>query len=601
MPKSMLLMPLVLLAGSGVALLAGALLAHRLRTHTNYAPRVLAAMIAPWLAPAAAVGTFGPALAAVLLGAGVAATGIGAGAYVRSVWSRDDGVGEMGMRHRERDGIGVWLRDRYRPGWRTATGAPAGQLLNRDAGRCVLGPHVNRRGEPLPGAEPVSVRLGRVTPGDGPNFGVVGLLQGRPGSGKTTTAIRLLFATANADPLGSIAIVDPKGDKALRDAAKAIAERHGTQFWEWSAETPLDPLASSLADPELATQAAVARVMAAMEFTEPHYESIALQAYTDAADLIARAGEPLTLTTMAEVLSSRGASQLAARARARAKAGEITRESAEAIAEWIADQEASRAWGSFGGAAVRLHKLTRTGLGSQFAAAADGGRTLSEIASTPGVSYLYLDAGMWPDAAKQVAELLAVGLMQDVGRIAATHEHTITMFIDELSAVPATRLDAMLQRGRSAGFSVILATQTLAGIGAQAPELVSQITGTLSWCIGHSSIGQSEGGEDDAERIARLAGTRIELERTTQTSGGVLALPTGAGSQRQVDAYIVHPNLIRGLGRGQAVVIDVDEPTSSPARGRLCQVQPYEPPAPAPAARARRGPAVALDPARLPR
>ena len=41
------------------------------------------------------------------------------------------------------------------------------------------------------------------------------------------------------------------------------------------------------------------------------------------------------------------------------------------------------------------------------------------MAMHPGVSYIYLDAGMWPDAAKQVAELLAVALMQDVGKIAA--------------------------------------------------------------------------------------------------------------------------------------------------------------------------------------
>jgi hypothetical protein len=195
---------------------------------------------------------------------------------------------------------------------------------------------------------------------------------------------------------------------------------------------------------------------------------------------------------------------------------------------------------------------------------------------------------MWPDAAKQMAELLAVALMQDVGRIAANSSHTITLFIDEVGAVPARRMDAMLQRGRSAGFSVILAAQTLAGIGAVTPELSSQITGTLSWLIGHGSIGQSEGGEDDAERIARLAGTRIEHELTTQTGGGMLAIPTGQGSARQVDSYILHPNRIRSLPRGHAVVVDVDALTSDPHRGRLCHVAPYAPP-PAP---------VALDPAR---
>ncbi|MGS0626175.1 hypothetical protein ACU8YE_25440, partial [Ralstonia sp. VS2407] len=143
-------------------------------------------------------------------------------------------------------------------------------------GRCLLGPEVRRSDYETSTGGAASVKLGKMTPGKGGNSGVVGLLLGRPESGKTTTAIRLLHATADADPQGSIIIVDPKGDDGLRQAAIDIARKHGTTFWEWTTQRPMDPLSNVIVDPEMAVQAAVSRVMAAMDFTEEHYKGIAL-------------------------------------------------------------------------------------------------------------------------------------------------------------------------------------------------------------------------------------------------------------------------------------------------------------------------------------
>lgn len=572
------LLPLAIVAAAFASALAGALAARHVRHQTSYAPRVLATAII-----AAAVTT--TALIALMLPVGIAgatallwvAHAYGAATYARTRWGKDNGVGELGATERERGGVRQWARDRRDPDWREDLNATsAGSLLTADRRRAILGPEVARV-DHRPTGELVSVKLGAMNPGPGGNSGVVGLLLGRPESGKTTTAIRLLQATAAADPGGAIIILDPKGDVALREAGRQIARAHQTSFWEWSQETPLDPLASTVASRELANHAAVARIMASQDFTEEYYKGVAQDAYTDAAQHLTLADLPLSLNAMADALTLSGGHALVKRMQERgAGEGMLWREEYERVANWFKAQDA-RSWQNLAGAASRLRALSRSGLGAQFQPHQHGGRTISDLASRPGVSYLYLDAGMWPDAALQVAELLAVGLMQDVGRIAASSEHTITMFIDEVSAIPAKRMDAMLQRGRSAGFSVYLAAQTLAGIGAVAPELVSQITGTLSWLIGHASIGQSEAGEDDAERIGRLAGSRIEQELTRQTSAGLVAMPTGMGSQRQVDGYILHPNLIRSLPRGHAVVVDIDQPTTGRLRGRLVAVTPYRP------------------------
>ncbi len=571
----LLVSPLALAACAGGAAVGGAATVRHFRHRTNYQPTVPLAIVAGTaLATAAFFLLWAPFLVVFLVLLIDACAIAGAVAYVRSRWAHDFGVGEIGKMQQERGGIREYLRDRQEPAWRQQLrDRTRDELLDESGDRCVLGPEVNRR-EHEPTGRLVTVKLGKMKPGPGGNSGVVGLILGRPESGKTTTAIRLLHATAAADPQGRIIILDPKGDAGLRQCAVDIAAEHGTQFWEWGRDTPLDPLSNTVVDPELSIQAAVSRVMGAMEFTEPHYEGVAMNAYTDAAEILNVIGEPLSLSGMAQILSNRGAKQFQAKAMERVRGGALSREAFEHFAAWIKDQT-KESWEEKSGAASRLLMLDRSGLGAQFAPAAEGARTISDMATVPGVSYLYLDAGMWPDAAKQVSELLAVALMQDVGRIAKASEHTITMFIDEVNAVPARRMDAMLMRGRSAGFSLYLASQTLSAIGATTPELTSQITGTLSWVIAHSSIAQSEGGEDDAERIGRLAGTRIERELTMQTSGGPFAMPTGQGSARQVHGYNAHPDTIRGLLPRHAVVIDVDQQTSSDTRSMLCGVTQY--------------------------
>lgn len=570
------LLALLIFAAACLSGIAGAAAARYWRRQTEYRASVLIIFVsASGFLLAASAPALPLALAAVLaeLWFGFAA---GVSFYLRSRWQRQIGVGELGTVEAERSGLAGWVRDRREPAWRTALQSlAASSLVDRSGPRAVLGPEIARAdGRPM-GAI-VGVRLGQMVPGPGGNSGVVGLILGRPESGKTTTAVRLLHATAAADPEGSIVIVDPKGDRALRAAAQEIAARHGTSFWEWSRESPLDPLTCAGAGMEFAVQSCVARVMASQTYSDQYYEAVSMEAYTDAAELLLMADRALTLDSLAGALTPSGAQRLLEDARRGVLTGSVDAAAFEVAAARNADTDPKR-WAVLNGAGARLAVLARSGLGVRFTAAQRGGRTIGDLASTPGVAYLHLQAGMWPDTAVHVAELLTVGLMQDLGTVAETGEHTATLFVDEAGAVPAARLDALLQRGRSAGFSVYLAAQTLAGIGATEPALVAQITGTLSWVVAHASLGQAQAGEDDAERIARLAGTRTEHERTTQTTGGSLALPTGMGSERQVESYAAHPNLIRSLPKGRAVVVDVAAPTTGRSRARLCAVQPYPP------------------------
>jgi conjugal transfer pilus assembly protein TraD len=59
-----------------------------------------------------------------------------------------------------------------------------------------------------------------------------------------------------------------------------------------------------------------------------------------------------------------------------------------------------------------------------------------------------------------------------------------------------------------------------------------------------------------AQTIAQMAGTRKVWEETQQLGGRLLgAHHTGRGTRRQVEQFIIHPNEIKTLPTGQAVLI----------------------------------------------
>lgn len=561
---------LALMAASGAAGLAGAWWT---RTRTDYAPRVLLAGLAlvP-LAPALVLLILSPLAAFLWLALSGCAFG-SAAYYVRSLWvPAEAGVGHEGDVYDSRLGFRDTARELRDPAWRLRQQDRAAEsLVDADAQAVVIGQRMTADWRVM--AALVRLRIGLAATEFRDGSGIVGLLIGKPESGKTTTAIRYLAGVIESDPNHTIVILDPKGDRALEAAGRALALRHGVPFWAWDVDTPMDPLATNNDQP---VPAIVERLMATQEWESDYYRNVTFSAWTDACELLRGAGQPITLDGIVRALSPGGSLELLRAMNLRVASGEADEHRYADLAREHDERSQTRdGWQERGGSAARLRTIARSGLGRYLRAQEEGGAAIHALVAQPGVLYLPLRSAEWPDTSKAIAELMAVLLMQDLGPTALAG-HPITLFIDEIGAVPARRLDAILQRGRSAGFSVVLAMQTLASIAADEPQLASQITGTLSWAVVHQVTGQSEGGEDDAERMARLAGTRTQRELTRQTAGP-LAMPTGTGSERQVETFIVNPNQLRGLPKGHALVVDLSHPTSSDERVQRVRVERYEP------------------------
>jgi conjugal transfer pilus assembly protein TraD len=145
--------------------------------------------------------------------------------------------------------------------------------------------------------------------------------------------------------------------------------------------------------------------------------------------------------------------------------------------------------------------------------------------------------------------------------------HRALVALDEFSGLDDDRILGLNARCREAGVGFVIATQEPTDFERAGRGLRDQIFGSTAVKIVHRLDVPSS-----AEMIAKLAGTETVLEYSPQLERHPLFgnRETGRGSAREVERFLVHPNVIKTLPTGEAVVI-----TKVPeARVRVVQVSP---------------------------
>ena len=153
--------------------------------------------------------------------------------------------------------------------------------------------------------------------------------------------------------------------------------------------------------------------------------------------------------------------------------------------------------------------------------------------------------------------------------------------IDEFSALDADNIIALHERARESGISVLLSTQELADLERNAYGLKDQVLGNIAVLAAHRQNVPAS-----AETIATMIGTDTVWKQTYQTDDSFLGpllgrrgarTRTGLGTEREVEAFRIHPNVIRELTTGEAVLI-TKIPTSSATIVRIDPHVVLEPP-----------------------
>ena len=436
------------------------------------------------------------------------------------------------------------LEDRRAGGDREAAARERRGLL--DAARRIAAERAPRSARALAAGLPIGrTRRGELTTvsrGSAASGSHV-LIPGATGAGKTTSLAALLVEYVVRSGFGAV-VLEAKTDRALRDAAASAAAARGVPFHFVSPDGPsaYDPLGHGSiderserlvaveswgsADADFYRQAASPFLRLVLRTLDRLSERATLGAVARCCDpdelenLVAESGDPGAVEEVGEAISGLRADERRAIAGLRARLRNL------------ASSEFARAWldpGRSGAAPLDLR---------------------GAIASRE-VVYFRFDTDRTGNVGRSIAQMVLL----DLGAAAsASMGEGVGTFVavDEFGALESPALDRLFARGRAAGFSVAVGTQTLADLRAAGVAVRERIGATVSSLLCHR-IGE----QADAEWVAQLIGAVPAWQSTIRTDR--LGLSTDEGTRTRGYRFEVNPSELQRLGAKEAYVARLDE------------------------------------------
>jgi len=466
--------------------------------------------------------------------AGAAVAIAGCVALASGVWWRREDVqrgGEAARRARDRLGPRAVLRRRL-------TGSPSKRdRVIRD--RLLLGQ--------TPSGRRVSIPFGRTD-------GRRGLIVGAPGAGKTVTMSAV--AAAYVERGLPVVCLDPKGDPSLRDALAAAADDGGRALFEWSHEGPAiyNPFgrgdATEIADKALAGES----------WSEPHYLRQAQRYLGWATRVLREAGDVVRLDSLVSLMDPDRLEDVGSR---------CGPETAQQLDRYL-NSLATRQRQDLGGVRDRLAILAESQFGG-YLDPTSGGAVIDLGATwrTGAVVYFRLDADRYPLA----SQMLGAAIVSDLVALTGERQRDRAaglVAIDEFAAVGASQILRMLSRSRSAGISVVVATQGLADLediaGTDGGNFAARVLSQVDFTVAHRQPDPAA-----AERLSKLCGTRV-VWSVNERVRSPLRDPFQAreGMRTRVHEFVRHPGEFKRLGVGEAIVIE----PAGPEEASLVHVWP---------------------------
>lgn len=211
------------------------------------------------------------------------------------------------------------------------------------------------------------------------------------------------------------------------------------------------------------------------------------------------------------------------------------------------------------GMRARIGKMLTSAIGPMLHEDEDG-LNLEDAMRAGDVVVFDLDSMQDTVAATSLANLAIKDLQAVLGHLGSqrwnrTGEKITRMgliVVDEFSALGGDAVVDLLQRGRTNGGAVVLATQDVGSVMDAGDGLLTTILTNTNVQLVHV---QSERAED----YAKNWGTRPSMAETIQvfddhTMLGTLTSKSGQGSLREGKEFTVHPDTLRKLGPGEIVL-----------------------------------------------
>ena len=174
------------------------------------------------------------------------------------------------------------------------------------------------------------------------------------------------------------------------------------------------------------------------------------------------------------------------------------------------------------------------------------------------IVYIHLDSQRYEVSAEKLGRLILQDIKTASAKIVTTtskyDRNPITLVVDEFANLATEQFVGFLNRARASGIGIVIAHQELSDLDVFSAVVKDQImTNTSTLFSFLQKLPKS------AEMISGIAGTYTTEKETTQfnETGGIFSYQekTGIGSIREVEEYIIHPNLIKELERGECFMI----------------------------------------------
>jgi type IV secretory pathway TraG/TraD family ATPase VirD4 len=387
-------------------------------------------------------------------------------------------------------------------------------------------------------------------PFGGAGGGTHTLLVGATGSGKTVTQT-WLAVRAIGSGMGAV-VVDPKGDRAMRDALVRAARAARREFVDWTPDGPsiYNPLAHGT-DTEIAD-----KVLAGERFTEPHYLRQAQRYLGHVVRGLRACGVETSLRAIVGSLDPAGLELLA-----RALPEPAARETHAYL-----DSLTPRQLSDMAGVRDRLSILVESEVGRWLDPEHAQGRRFDLLTATRRSAVVYFDLDA--DRRPLLTQMLGAAIVQDLQTtVAALQGDPIptVVIIDEFSALAAEQVVRLFGRARSAGMSLVLSTQELADLRLPGHEAVlDQVLGNLTVLLAHRQVVPRS-----AELVCGLAGTKGVWRTSQQDRGKVTRTRSSEGVLDPCEVMGLPPGWVAAIVLGEGADTRVGRVFSSRDEGEV--------------------------------
>lgn len=176
-----------------------------------------------------------------------------------------------------------------------------------------------------------------------------------------------------------------------------------------------------------------------------------------------------------------------------------------------------------------------------------------EVMDTGKIAYLFMNSLKLKDTASIMGKLMLQDLMKAVGNIYDDRnaiKHPTTLIIDEFASFATPDFGEFIEKARGAGISIVIAYQSRKSLDHIEDNLAIKVNENTA-----NKIVFQVQDSDDVEWFCSLLGTKKTTKETYQAEDGFFGdTKTGMKSVREVEEYVIHPNQIKNLKLGQALL-----------------------------------------------